>query len=319
MRARGFAGQKKKKMYYESMCTSPLIGIKYGVDPSTGKWKIKLKRNITFSLQDYWKRYGQENVVLIPCGHCSQCILSHRKEWAVRCACESLNSPLNCFITLTYDEENIHKTKFNKDDAIKFIKAIRNSGFKCRYFGCGELGSHTLRKHYHIVLFGFMPDDLRYVGDSQSGEAMYESRFLEALWNKGIVKVQLFSPRVAGYVAGYCNKKVGDDDGFLFMSRKPGLGASFLQKKKDIILKYSKIYGDFGSMNIAAVPRYFKKILEKEGYSFYLDIMNECKQNLILSDQFAKARLHGYKNIDEAIFHDRLSNDRKLMKLKRGF
>ena len=300
------------------MCTSPLVGIKFGVDSSSGKWKIKLKRILTFSLKDYWNRYGQENVVLIPCGKCSECILSHRREWAVRCACESLNSPLNCFVTLTYDDDHLNLSKFNKDDAIKFIKSIRNSGFKVRYFGCGELGSQSLRKHFHIVLFGFMPDDLRYVGDSDSGEAMFESRFLDALWQKGIVKVQLFSPRVAGYVAGYCNKKFGDDDGFLFMSRKPGLGAQFLQNNKKVVLKYSKIYGDFGSMNIEAVPRYFKKILEKEGYSFYMDIMNECKQNLILSDQFARARLHGYQNIDQIIFHSRNSNDRKLMKLKRG-
>lgn len=301
------------------MCTSPIVAIKYGVDHNTGKWKIKLKRNITFSLEDYFHRYGRENVVLLPCGHCAACRMAHRKMWAVRCACESLYHAENCFVTLTYDDEHYPYGKFKKDDFIAFIKAIRNSGFKVRYFGCGELGSHTFRKHAHIILFGYMPHDLVYAGDSESGEALFTSKFLSDIWAKGIVKVQFFGPRVAGYVAGYVDKKVDKEDGFIFMSTKPGLGYLYLQDHKDIALKYSKIYGDFGKVNNSSLPRYFKKILEKEGYSFYMDVMQECKANMLLADQYAKARHHGFSNVDEVVFHDRYKNDRKLAKLARGF
>ena len=108
-----------------------------------------------------------------------------------------------------------------------------------------------------------MPKDLVYSGDSKSGEAMYSSKFLDSLWKKGIVQVQFFGPRAAAYVAGYTSKKLGSTDGFQFQSTKPGIGFNYINKHLNTILNYGQIFGNFGSVNKYAIPRYFKKILEK--------------------------------------------------------
>ena len=193
------------------MCTSPNVAIRLGYKPG-GKQIIKLYRDSSQSLQDLYFKFGKDNVLLLPCGHCSECRLKHRQEWAVRCACESLDHKVSSFITLTYDDE--HLRALNRYDPLKFIKSLRNCGFKVRYFGCGERGSKSFRPHYHIIVFGYLPDDLQYDGESESGQALYYSKFVEKLWNKGRCVVQIFSPEVAGYVAGYTSKKLGDDESF---------------------------------------------------------------------------------------------------------
>lgn len=298
------------------MCYSPHIAIKYGVDHETGKYKIKLKRNPVFSLNDYYKRYGRENVLLLPCGHCAECLLHRRQEWAVRCACESLDHKVSSFITLTYDNE--HLKPLNREDPLRFIKSLRNSGYKIRYFGCGERGTKNLRPHYHIVIFGYLPQDLQFAGESESGQALYESREVDSLWKKGRAIVQIFSPEVAGYVAGYTSKKLGQDDSFQFQSTKPGIGYNYIKSHKDIMIKYGAIFGDFGISKKSSIPRYFKKILEKHGYSLILDIMKEENQEIQDIKLYHKARLHELHYIDQAIFYNKHFAEKKLNKLERS-
>lgn len=297
------------------MCTSPSIAIRLGVRGSDGKYIIKLYRDSSRSLAELKKIYGPDNVLLLPCGNCAECHLAKRREWAVRCACESLSHQRNCFVTLTYDDE--HLRGLNREDPMKFIKSIRNSGFKVRYFGCAERGSLTFRPHYHIVLFGFMPDDLEYESDSKSGQPIYSSKFLTGLWKKGFVSVQFFDSMYAGYVAGYTSKKLGDPDSFLFMSTKPGIGFDYIKNHRDIILKYGYVFGDFGYLKKASIPRYFKKILEKEGYSFYLDILTEEKIRKASSLQFKKARDSNFKTIEETIFYNDFFAKKKLNRMER--
>ena len=299
------------------MCTSPSVAIKLGVRFSDGKNIIKLYRDSSKSLKDLYYIYGRDNVLLIPCGHCSECILKRRKEWAVRCACEAQSHPLNCFVTLTYDDE--HLRALNRQDPMRFIKALRNSGFKVRYYGCGELGSKTFRPHYHIILFGYRPSDMKYLKTSISDEAIFTSDFLEKLWNKGHVAVQEFGPGVAGYVAGYTAKKLGDQDGFQFQSTKPGIGYEYLLKHKDIALRYGQLFDDFGHWKIASLPRYFKKMLEKNGFGFYLDLLKEEKQRSVSSDMYHQARLHGMTKIEDMVFYGEHFADKKLGKLERSF
>lgn len=301
------------------MCTSPLIAVKYGVDKDTGKWKIKLKRNITFCLEDYYKKYGRENVVLLPCGSCAACVLSRRKAWSVRCACEALDHQETCFITLTYDDLHLPTTMDQvKVDLRKFIKSIRNSDIKVRYFGCGEEGSQTSRKHAHVILFGFMPKDLVFVGNSASNEAMFESKFLTNLWKKGLVKVQFFTPRTAAYVAGYVSKKLGSKVGFQVQSTRPGLGFNFYKKHFRELLKYQKVFVNLGVGEGAALPRYFQKLFEAEGYSFYLSELKEERGKLYRALDYKAARDHGFKNIEEGIFYKKNLYENMLLKLERG-
>lgn len=298
------------------MCTSPSVAIKLGVSHNTGKNFIKLYRDTSKSLEYLKSVYGAENVLLLPCGHCSECLLKRRQEWAVRCACESLDHNVSSFITLTYDDA--HLRPLNRKDPLKFIKSLRNSGFKVRYFGCGERGEHNLRPHYHIVVFGYLPTDLKYDGDSESGQALYYSKFCEDLWAKGRVVVQIFSPEVAGYVAGYTSKKFGDTDSFQFQSTKPGIGHNYLVKHKDKILKYGQLYGDFGVSKSSSIPRYFKKILENHGYSFVLDILADEKARINEIKTYEKLRLHNLGSLENAITYNRHFADKKIKKLVRS-
>lgn len=297
------------------MCTSPSVAIRLGVSTNTGKNIIKLYRDSSKSLEYLKSVYGADNVLLLPCGHCNECMLAKRKEWSVRCACESLSHKSSCFVTLTYDDA--HLRSLNRADPLKFIKAIRNSGFKVRYFGCGERGSLTLRPHYHIVLFGFLPSDIQYEGDSKSGQAIYSSKFLNSIWNKGFVSVQFFDSMYAGYVAGYTSKKLGDPESFLFMSTKPGIGYDYIFTHKDIILKYGNVFGDFGLSKKASIPRYFKKVLEKNGYGFYLDLITDEKVKKASSLLYQNARFNNFSTIEEAIFYADYFAKKKIDKMER--
>lgn len=294
------------------MCTKPLVATKFGIDSETGKMKLKLNKHPSWSLDDYYRRYGRENVFLIPCGHCSECILHHRKEWSVRCQLEAMYHEKNCFITLTYDNEH-NPLVLNKSDLKKFIKSIRNSGYKVRYFGCGEYGKNgTLRPHYHIILFGFQPDDLFYIGESESGEALYQSDFIDAIWAKGRAVVQLCGDNVGQYVAGYTSKKLGDTDGFQIQSTRPGIGYQFFYEKGRDLWKYNKMFGRFGS---SKVPRYFEKLLDDP---FWLELMKEQKANISEILMYQEARDHGLPFIDLYFLQKRWSSDRKLSLLERS-
>lgn len=292
------------------MCDSPLIAIKLGVDPDTGKNRIKFKRRLDFSYADYCSRYGKENVMLIPCGHCSACTLARRKEWSIRCQTEASFHEKNCFITLTYDDAHLAPNMdVLKKDVKKFIKSVRNCGFKVRYFGCGERGSRSHRIHSHLILFGWMPDDITYHGTSSSGEAMYTSKLVDDLWKKGRCIVQLFDGSVGAYVAGYTSKKLGQKDGFQIQSTRPGIGYQYAITHKNTILKYDTMIGAFG---LSKIPRYFEKIYSKNGYDFYLDTLKNERSDKSISIKYQEARNHGFNRLDDQIHYMRSINDTKL-------
>ena len=51
-------------------------------------------------------RYGNSTPIKIPCGQCIGCKLERSRQWGVRCMHEAQMHKQNCFITLTYNEEN---------------------------------------------------------------------------------------------------------------------------------------------------------------------------------------------------------------------
>lgn len=240
-------------------CTNPLLAFR----KSDGSLEF-LNRD-RWSIYEAERYYGKENVFFIPCGKCSACRLAKRKEYAVRCAMEAKEYGDNCcFITLTYDEYH-NKGYLLKRDFQYFLKKLRNKGYKFRYFGCGEYGSINNRPHYHIILFGYRPKDLKVIGESETKQKLFTSEEISTLWNKGLVSVQNFEPGVASYVAGYVNKKIDDKGGFLLMSKKPGLGFNYLMKNKDKLLEDDCIHDDFGSLKKVIAPRYFSQLCDRFG------------------------------------------------------
>ena len=233
-------------------CTSPLLA--YRKD----KGGIAILNRDIWNIYEAERYFGKENVFFVPCGKCSACRLAKRKEWAVRCAMEAKEYGDNCsFITLTYEDLSVIKGHLVKKDLQGFIKKLRNKGYKFRYFGCGEYGTLNGRPHYHIILFGYRPKDLKLFSTSETGVEMFTSKELDEVWNKGLVVFQNFSPDCASYVAGYVNKKIGENDGFLLMSKRPGLGFEYLIDHGEQFLKNEVVCDDFGNLKKVIAPRYF--------------------------------------------------------------
>lgn len=263
-------------------CEHPILAYDYGIDAITGKHKVKMvpRRLQVGHLKDIEEYYGRdsENLLLLPCGKCPSCRMAKMKEWSVRCELEARLYDRNCFVTLTYDEEHCPKY-LRKDDLKQFIKALRNKGFDIRYFACGEYGTKTGRPHYHIVLFNFLPDDVKPYAKSHSGGMMMSSRLIDECWkHRGITTIQDFDTGFAAYVAGYVAKKeiqeLPDDfkghEPFLLMSRRPGLGYGYLKdnahglyRTQNVVLKNGKV---------GFLPRYFKKIM---GDDFDFSLISE--------------------------------------------
>lgn len=170
----------------------------------------------------------------IPCGYCLGCRLDHANEWALRIALECKSHKNNCFITLTYDNQNLpinknHITLKKKDfqDFIKRLRAAINP-VKISYFGCGEYGPQTHRSHGHFIIMGWKPDDLKQIQASKTNNAMFTSEKLEKIWGKGFVSVEDVNYNVACYVARYVQKKSG-----LLPTKKKLTGKTELTTKID--------------------------------------------------------------------------------------
>jgi len=187
----------------------------------------------------------------LPCGQCIGCRLERSRQWAMRCLHESSLHEFNSFLTLTYDDANLPDNgSLDYRDFQLFFKRLRKSGVNARFFMCGEYGEEGRRPHYHAIVFGYMPDDCVYHRKTGSGEKIYTSASLDALWRKGSVFVGNVTFESAAYVARYCLKKITGPDAddhyrivdqetgeciqltpeFAHMSLKPGIGRPWLDR-----------------------------------------------------------------------------------------
>lgn len=199
----------------------------------------------------------------VACGKCLECLKSRSIEWSYRIMAESTLHNENCCITLTYDDEHLPQEGLKKPDIQKFIKRLRKhlEPRKIRYFLCGEYGSKHLRPHYHLIIFGWTPPDLKFFKNSDRKNKVYVSEELCKLWPLGFHSVQELSIYNAKYCAKYLQKfnDASKDDpfegkppAFISMSLKPGIGFGY----RNIDMENDKFY--FGGESIR-VPRYFVK------------------------------------------------------------
>lgn len=174
---------------------------------------------------------------------------------------------LNCFITLTYDNEHLPEMgTLVKKDFQDFMKRFRKefvyapdytavsdfrlgSVARIRFFHCGEYGERFGRPHYHACIFGFDFPDKVYLG--KRGEfPVWRSSSLERLWSMGRSEIGSVSFESAAYVARYVLKKATGplakeryervnirtgEIGYLqpeycTMSRRPGVGGEWLDR-----------------------------------------------------------------------------------------
>jgi len=181
------------------------------------------KRSIVFNIRDGF----QDMALQVPCGKCTGCKADRAMMWSIRAYHEASLHERNSFLTLTYAES---PPTLIKKDLQDFFKRARHH-YDFRYFACGEYGDTTRRPHYHALFFG---ED--FLGDSyEVSDTLYSNPHLESLWGHGLVSIAPVNMAVCCYVVGYVNKKIGDEDTFTLMSRRPGIGKDWLARYSDDI------------------------------------------------------------------------------------
>nr|DAH72157.1 MAG TPA: Replication associated protein [Microviridae sp.] len=264
-------------------------------------------------------------VMLIPCGQCMQCRIRQREDWTTRIELEARNwKPTEVwFITLTYDDEHVpgiilgtgeivrkaqYTWKAGKErpesvqtlwypDIQNFLKRLRKAyRGKLRYFIAGEYGEQTARPHYHMILYGWEPTDLKQLYKIHHN-GYYTSAWLKDLWNMGQIQIAQAEPATYRYVAGYVTKKMYEIDGkkqndyqkmgqvrpFAKMSLKPGLGDQYYQEHKEEI--WQKGYIQCTNGKRAQIPRYYEKMMEQENPQKLWEIKRERQRKIILESR----------------------------------
>lgn len=237
-------------------CYAPLTGFYSKEVGKSGKRGITFDRNASFS--------GQS--LKLPCGQCIGCRLERSRQWAVRCVHENQMHADSCFLTLTYDDENLPiGGTLVKSHLSAFVKRLHNRllrsrGFGVRFYGCGEYGEQYGRPHYHVLIFGYDFSDKKFFQKNSRGENLYVSNELRELWPQGHSSIGAVTFDSAAYVARYIMKKVTGDfaqdyydvmtsDGeivsrvpeFTNMSRRPGIGMTWYKKFGSHAFKWDSV------------------------------------------------------------------------------
>lgn len=198
---------------------------------------------------------GRRDVV--PCGRCNFCLSVKRADWSFRLTQELKVCKSSYFLTLTYDNEHVPFNplsglpELSKRDYQLFTKLLRKknsliSDWPLRYYAVGEYGTQTARPHYHALMFNLVP-------------ALSNS--LAEIWGKGSVDIGKVEPASIHYVTKYVINKtteyIGREPPFAFMSKRPGIGANYIETHKRWhradMRNYTKVNGQ-----TARLPRYYK-------------------------------------------------------------
>jgi len=212
----------------------------------------------------------------VPCGQCIGCRLDRSRNWAARISNEASLYKDNCFITLTYSPENLPSDgSLDVRHFQLFLKRLRKKYGKVRFFHCGEYGERLGRPHYHACLLNFDFPDKQPLRTTDRGDHVYTSAALETLWGLGRTEIGSLTFESAAYVARYITKKVTGKAAeahytrlnletgeiinlkpeYTTMSRKPGIGAPWLQKFSSDVYNYDKLVIRGGAT--IPPPRYY--------------------------------------------------------------
>lgn len=225
-------------------------------------------------------KVGSGELVTVSCGRCLECLKQKSVEWAFRILDECSVHTSNCFLTLTYNDENLPSDKcVSRREVQLFMKSLRQALYplKVRFFACGEYGKRLLRPHYHIIIFGWFPSDAWFF-QHKDGSDLYRSSLVESVWKKGFSTVGKVSYDTALYCAKYMNKFLYDVSGrykhivapFVQMSNRPGIGFDCVYKAS---LVTDRIWRNGRSCKI---PRYYLKVMERDGV--FLDDFKAMRQ-----------------------------------------
>lgn len=306
---------------------------------NTHKWNDHLwLENRPSPLPSRWWSF---EYIEVPCGQCSGCRVDRSRQWADRMLIESREHDANCFITLTYDNDHVPRSSYQsnrgeyldsltlrKRDMQLFLKRLRRrlEPLQIRFFGCGEYGGRTHRPHYHLIIFGWFPDDAVEFNRSPNGDVFYTSETISKAWqNQGHILVSNVSWDTCAYTARYVTKKLNGDGAGLYhykkieppfslMSRRPGIARKFYDEHKDDIYNLDKLPNIYistpeGGRKIKP-PRYYDKLYDIE-YPEESAQIKEIRKKLatgILQRQLKQTDLDKWQQleVDERYFNAKI-------------
>ncbi len=256
----------------------------------------------------------------IPCGNCIECRIQHSAEWATRCIWETKEHEENIMLTLTYDDEHIPKGQridketgevfetltLKRKDLQDFKKRLRKKykHIKLKTFEAGEYGSEeeyidnygrkrkgTRRPHYHMIVFGLTPEDMRFhkwskCEWSKKKNALFKSKTIDKLWGMGHADLNEVNYETCAYVARYVVKKYKGSDskehyeemGIApeFQGQSQGIGKAYFEKNKEKIFNQEAFWQvTKKGLKRVKLPRYFDKLIEKEDPEHFKKIVEE--------------------------------------------
>lgn len=199
----------------------------------------------------------------------------------MRCVHEASLYKRNCFVTLTYNDENLpERGRLHYPDFQAFMKRLRKTGGNnIRFYMGGEYGSLNDRPHFHAILFNWDWEDKAYFKVTGSGEKIYTSKTLEKLWTYGHSSTAEMTFESAAYIARYCLQKVNGEAAeehykrydhlgeyqlipeFNEMSVKPGIGADWLKFYKNDVYTFDRVIINGVETN---VPKYYDKLMARQ-------------------------------------------------------
>ena len=210
----------------------------------------------------------QTDRLVFNCGKCLFCRKKNSLELARRCVLHASLYEQNCFITLTYDEDNLGENKITYSDIQKFKKRLRKKlqPKKVEIFNVHEYGKNG-RKHWHLVIFNhdFTDKELFTV---KNGNRIYTSQTLKELWPCGHNTIGEVTEASALYQAQYTQKDIKNgntNNDRKAKSNHSGIGRGFFLRNFRQILSLG--YIPFGKTKMP-IPRYFEKLAHKHWCHF---------------------------------------------------
>lgn len=294
-------------------CYHPLSGWR------SRRVELSGRRKIVFNINEGFR----DLPVTVPCGQCIGCRLDRSRSWAVRIMHEAEQELRSCFLTLTYNDDFLPKGEtLVKEHVQKFWKRLRKQlskdepDVKIKYYQCGEYGEREKRPHYHAVVIGWRPTDLKYY-KTQDGNKLYTSDSLTSIWGFGHVIVGQVSFDSAAYVARYITEKItGEPAKNHYGNRIPefstcshGIGKAWANKNfEDVLRAGGNVRLPTGKSSRPA--RYYDKIWEGGDHEKYLNYKAMQKE---------KGKLFAFDNTPERLEVKERVKKSIIKKLRRDY
>lgn len=213
-------------------------------------------------------KFDKEGEMKLPCGRCTECISKRAMEWSVRVRHELSLHKENSFITLTYDDKNLPSQKQIDENRSyyfqNFMKRLRKKLKRpLRYMVSHEFGSQTYRLHHHVIIFGYNPQNQKFLKTTNGGSQLFTSDEISKLWQHGFHSIGTANEKTAYYIASYALKgkrhtvtnptsgELMEVQDSMDVSKRPAIGYEYFIQNYSQIMQTEKI-----------VPRYYLKKLQ---------------------------------------------------------